>query len=387
MTDLAIFLSDLAGGGAERVMVNLAEGFAARGFGVDLVLARREGPYLADLSGHIRVVDLKASRLLLGIPRLKAYLRETRPRVLLSALEDTNVVALVAAKLTRIPLRTVVTVHNHVSLESRHSRQLKRKLSPLMVKFFYPMADCVVAVSEGVAKDLIRLGSPADRTCAIYNPILTPALRAQLAERVEHPWFAAGEPPVILAMGRFHSQKNFPMLVRAFAEVHASRPCRLMILGEGAERAALEGLIDALGLRDALALPGFVGNPSAYLSQAALLALSSDWEGFGNVLVEAMAVGTPVVSTDCASGPAEILAEGRFGRLVPVGDSHALARAIQATLDELPDRKRLQQRAEDFTLEHILDQYEDACFPEGVEQSSGPQRREASHDECGRTRP
>lgn len=362
MTDIGFFLSDVAGGGAERVIINLAEGFAARGYSVDLVLARREGPYLEGLDQRIRVVDLQAPRLLLALPRLIAYLRKTRPKVLLSALEDTNVVALIAAKLARTRPRTVVTVHNLVSLESRNSPQLKRRLSPLLVRLFYPMADGIIAVSEGVASDLIRLGAPPAKTRTIYNPIVTRAFRQQLQEHIQHPWFAAKQPPVILAIGRLHPQKNFPLLVRAFAEVRAVRPARLMILGEGPERQRLQQLIEDLGLQDAAALPGFVSNPAAYLRQAACLALSSDWEGFGNVLVEAMAAGTPVVATRCESGPSEILEEGRFGRLTPVGDRPALALAILDTLKEIPDRERLQERAGDFTLERILEQYEQACF-------------------------
>lgn len=362
MTDIAIFLSDVAGGGAERVMVNLAGGFAARGYSVDLVLARREGPYLEALDPRIRVVDLKAPRLLLAIPRLIAYLRQTRPQVLLSALEDTNVVALLAATLARTPQRTVVTVHNHVSLESRHSPQLKRRLAPYLIRLFYPLADCIIAVSEGVASDLIRLGAPSAKTRTIYNPIVTQTLREQLQEHLRHPWFTADQPPVILAIGRLHPQKNFPLLLQAFAEVRAVRPARLMILGEGPERERLQHLIDDLGLQEVVGLPGFVANPAAYLRQAACLALSSDWEGFGNVLVESMAAGTPVVATRCESGPSEILGEGRFGRLTPVGDSHALAQALLETLNETPDRERLQRRAGDFTLERILEQYEQACF-------------------------
>jgi glycosyltransferase involved in cell wall biosynthesis len=362
MTDLSIFLNDLAGGGAERVMINLAEGFAARGYAVDLVLAKCQGPYLAFLSSDLNLIDLAAPRLIRSLPRLVRYLQRARPRALVSALNDANLIAILAGRLARVPTRILVTEHSHVSEGAKHEQRLRR-LMPWVVGLVYKHADRVIAVSRGVEADLHRLGVSPQRTRTIFNPIVTPALRLQLCETPDHPWLAGTGVPVIVGIGRLCVQKDFALLIRAFAEVRHQQEARLLILGEGEERPNLERLVRTLDLGDAVALPGFVSNPAAYLGGAAVLAVSSRVEGFGNVLVEALAAGTPVVSTNCVCGPAEILSDGRYGRLVPVGDVQAMAQAI---LDLLtgppPDYDLLRRRAEDFALSHILDQYLEACF-------------------------
>jgi len=214
-----------------------------------------------------------------------------------------------------------------------------------------------VAVSRGVADDLARLtGLPREKIQVIYNPVVTPELFVKAEEPLGHPWFAAGEPPVILGVGRLHEAKDFQTLIRAFALVRKKRVARLVILGEGEERPKLEALVRELGLEEEVALPGFVDNPFKYMKRAGVFVLSSQWEGFGNVLVEAMACGTPVVSTACPSGPEEILENGRWGRLVSVGDVDALAEAIILTLDDKnhPDVAR---RALDFGVQRAIDEY------------------------------
>ena len=211
---------------------------------------------------------------------------------------------------------------------------------------------------EGVADDVARLtGIPADTIRVIYNPVVTPAVLAKMQQPVDHPWFAAGEPPVILGVGRLVSQKDFPTLVEAFAIVRQQRSARLMILGEGEDREKLEAQISALGLQDDVALPGFAENPYAYMAHANVFALSSIFEGFGNVVAEAMAAGTAIVSTDCPSGPAEILEGGRYGKLVPVNDPAALAEGILATLEAPIAADILRQRAQEFSVDRVTDQY------------------------------
>lgn len=361
MTDVAIFLMDLDGGGAERVMLNLARGFAEQGLKVDLVLVKPEGPYLSQipqLSQKVRVIKLESSRLILSLPALARYLKQEQPPVLISALEDTNMVALWAKKLAGVSTQVVVTVHNHLSRAAKYATKLKHQLTPQLVKWFYPWADTIVAVSQGVAEDLIEMGLPREKIKAIYNPILTPELSEKFQESVDHSWFLSAQPPVILGVGRLDKQKDFPTLLHAFAKVRQQHQVRLMILGEGGERAYLESLAQKLGLAEDVVFPGFVANPHAYMARAAVLVLSSAWEGFGNVLVEAMAAGTPIVSTDCESGPAEILANGQYGKLVAVGDSEGMAEAIAKTLEEAPDSKLLQERADEFSLEKALTQYQ-----------------------------
>jgi len=225
----------------------------------------------------------------------------------------------------------------------------------------YPQAHNIVAVSQGVAEDLSTLIqlSP-DRVTVIYNPVITPNLLEQALAPLTHPWFEREQPPVILGAGRLSLQKDFPTLLRAFALVRQHRPARLVILGEGEERANLERLAIELGIQNDVSMPGFVDNPFAFMAKASVFVLSSAWEGFGNVLVEALACGCPVVATDCRSGPREILDNGRYGRLVPVGDHEALAKAILETLDnpDFPaDRQTRIQRAMEFSVDAAVDKY------------------------------
>jgi len=358
MTDLAIFLMDLGGGGAERVMLNLARGFSERGFAVDLVLVQTEGAYLTQLPPGIRVIEFKKSRLIASILDLVQYLKQTQPAVLMSALEDTNFVALWAKKLAGVSTQVIVTVHNHLSHEAKYATQLKRQLTPHLVKLFYPWADNIVAVSQGVADDLLNLGLPAHKVNMVYNPILTSELTEKAEIPLTHPWFLPGQPPVVLGIGRLTRQKNFSMLIQAFGQVREGYPVRLAILGEGEEQVKLEALVKQLNLSEHVAFLGFVDNPYAYLANAAVLVLSSLWEGFGNVLVESLAVGTPVVSTNCESGPAEILNHGEYGRLVAVENTKEMAIAIAETLESVPDRAILRQRSQEFTLEKAVERYE-----------------------------
>jgi glycosyltransferase involved in cell wall biosynthesis len=222
----------------------------------------------------------------------------------------------------------------------------------------YPWADAVIAVSDGVADHIARLtGMPRERITTIYNPVVTTELLEKARKPVDHPWLAPGQPPVVLGVGKLKIQKSFRTLIRAFARVRAARPARLVILGEGARRRALEALVDELGLREDVALPGYVANPWAWMARAAVFALSSRWEGLPGALIEAMACGCPVVSTDCPSGPAEILQGGAYGPLVPVGDAGALADAILALLEAPPDRARLRARAAMFCVDPAVDRY------------------------------
>lgn len=356
---MALFLPSLRGGGAERVMVNLARGFAERGLEVDLVLARAEGTYLSQVPPGVRVVDLRAPRVMASLPVLLRYLRRERPEAILSALDHANIVAIWARKLARVRCRLVVSVHSTLSRATVNASTSRGRLMPSLTRMFYPWADAVVAVSQGVAEDLAKTtGLPRERIQVIYNPVVTPELLEKAREPLNHPWFEPGQPPVILSVGRLTMAKDYPTLIRAFALVRAERTARLMILGEGEERSKLESLVRELGLEADVSLPGFVDNPYAYMARAAVFVLSSAWEGFGNVLVEAMAVGTPVVSTDCPSGPAEILEGGRWGRLTPVSDDSALAAAIIANLKEGPkDPKGLRCRARTFSLDNIVEKY------------------------------
>jgi glycosyltransferase involved in cell wall biosynthesis len=330
---LAIFLHGLYGGGAERTMLNLAHGIAARGYATDLVLARAEGPYLADVPELVRLVDLKVSRALFSLPALVHYLRDERPEAMLSAVDYVNIIALWARHIAGVPQRVVINEQNTFS---RRKQQLPKLYSWLMRRLlmgFYPWADGIVAVSKGVADDLAQATAiPRERIRVIHNPVVTPELRKKARDSLNHPWFQPRQPPVLLAVGRLTAQKDFPTLIQTFARVRQTRPTRLLILGEGEERFMLEALVRQLGLDQDVHLPGFVDNPYAYMARASVFVLSSKWEGLPTVLVEALYCGAPIVATDCPSGPREILADGQYGQLVPVGDVVALAKAIEATL-------------------------------------------------------
>ncbi|MEM2567684.1 MAG: glycosyltransferase [Candidatus Bathyarchaeia archaeon] len=334
---IAIFLPSLRGGGAERVMVNLARGFYEQGLIVDLVLAKAEGPYLSEVSPGIRTVDFKVKRVLHALPGLIRYLRRERPKALLSAMSHANIVAIGAKKLSQAKSRLVISEHNTLSQATKHTSLQRVRFMPFLIRRFYPWADAVVAVSYGVAEDLVaQTGLSMEKIKVIYNPVVTLDLFAKAKEPLDHPWFALGQPPVILGVGKLTLQKDFGTLIRAFALVRKECPARLLILGEGEERPKLEALVRQLGLEGEVSLAGFVNNPYKYMKRAAVLVLSSRWEGLPSVLIEAMALGTALVSTNCPSGPAEILEGGKWGKLVPLGDPEALACAILETLHDPP---------------------------------------------------
>lgn len=360
---IAIFLPSLRGGGAERVMVTLANAFAERGHVVDLVLASAEGPYLQDVSSAVRVVDLHTNRVIKAMLPLARYLRRERPQALLSAMNHANVVAVLAHRLARVSCRLVVSERNTIGVEAARAQGAVAKAVYVLVPWAYRRADAIVAVSRESATDLERFARlPAGSVQAIYNPFDLDRIGRLATEPLDHPWFAPGQPPVVLAIGRLTEQKDFPTLIRAFAALRVRRPARLLILGEGELRGELESLVQSCGLTaDEVQMPGFVSNPFAYLARCAVFVLPSRWEGLPGVLIEAMACGALVVSTDCPSGPREILENGRWGRLVPVGDVEALADAMVATLDEKahPDVK---VRAADFGVERAAKAYMDVML-------------------------
>lgn len=354
---LAFYLPSLGGGGAERVFLHLAKGFVHRGYEVHLVLARAEGPYLPQIPQEVRVVDLHAPRVLASLPGLVRYLRWERPSALLSALDHANTVAICARSIARVPTRVVVTVHSTPSQVVAHARTLPARLLPLWTRPFYRWAHAVVAVSQGIADELVHyVGLPEHKVLVIYNPIITPDLFRKAEEPLDHPWFHGGEPPVILGVGRLTKPKDFPALIRAFAIVRQQRPARLMILGEGEERPLLESLVRELGIEADVSLPGFVQNPYAYMKHSAVFVLSSRWEGLPTVLIEALSLGVPVVATDCPSGPAEVLDGGRIGALVVAGDVEGLAEAIHSAIDK-KFRPASREDVAPYTLEYALERY------------------------------
>ncbi|BAU10111.1 glycosyl transferase, group 1 family [Leptolyngbya sp. NIES-3755] len=358
---ISVFLPTLAGGGAERAMLYLAIGLAERGWRVDLVLAEVRGEYLALVPPDVRLIDLRAKFPLIVSKTiaLRRYLEKEQPAILFSALDILS--SAYWARSKTVQTQIVMCVQTYLSEQFKnHQGQTFGKLRSRMVRWLYPKCNAIVAASIGTAEDVSGLtGIPLDRIQVIYNPVITQEVFQKSEVEIDHPWFKSGEPPVILGIGRLVSQKDFPTLITAFAKVRENRPARLMILGEGDDRASLEELIQKLGLESDVALPGFTDNPYAYLSKAALFVLSSRFEGFGNVVAEALACSAPVVSTDCPSGPAEILDRGKYGRLIPVADPSAMTTAILEMLDSPVDRAALKQRSLEFERDRIVDQYVD----------------------------
>src|SRR5574337_901245 len=286
------------------------------------------------------------------------YLRHEQPDVVLSAANHVNDAALWARYITRARTRLVVRASNYLRPPANYTRRDTQLFRPQLAGCFYSWADAIIAVSEGVTDNVARVtGLPRERITTIYNPVVTPELYEKMRAPLDHPWFSPGSPPVVLGVGRLVAQKDFPNLLKAFARVRAMRKARLVILGEGKERPALEVLARKLGVASDVALPGFVLNPFPYMMRASVFVLSSAWEGLPGVLIEAMACGCPVASTDCPSGPAEILDSGAYGPLVPVGDEVALAKAIFSVLETPPDPERLRAQAALFSVDRATDQY------------------------------
>jgi glycosyltransferase involved in cell wall biosynthesis len=340
-------------------MANLAKGFSQKGLAVDLLLAEARGPYLKEIPPSVRVIDLEARRVSRSLPALIRYLRREKPTALLSALRPPNVIAVLAKRLSRSSTTTVITEHCTNPRQSGRRLNARDALVNILVRGTYPVADSVVAVSKGVAKDLAtHVGLAANQVLLAPNAVVTHEMLQAANEPLSHPWFALGAPPVILAAGRLAEAKDFPTLIRAFATVRRSTDARLLVLGEGEERPTLEALVRSLQLDGSVQLPGFVRNPFAFMARSAVFVLSSAREAMPTVLIEALACGVPVVTTDCGSGPREVLRDGLYGRLVPVGDPKGLAEAMLSVLSQ-PRQAAPREAWTPFMLSEAVDRYLD----------------------------
>lgn len=349
---IALFLPGLGaaglGGGAERVAVTLAREFVEAGHPVDLVLSVTHPSSLAEVDPRVRIVDLGCRRLWTSLPRLVAYRWRERPAAVLSFMPLANSLNVVSAGLGPPGSHAILTEHNarSIALDPSFTAEGTRLLHPIC-KVTYPRAAAIIGCSEGVAVRVREVyPTAADRTLGIPNPV-TPA--ATRAVGPPHPWLGDCSVPCLIAIGRLHEQKDPITLLRTVARVREARPVRLLILGDGPMRSEVEGAIVDLGLADDVRLLGHQTDVRAYLAHADLMLHTPRWEGFGLVLIEALAEGIPVVSTDCESGPAEILQGGRYGRLAPVGDVASLARAVIETFDAPTDRAQLIARASEFS--------------------------------------
>ena len=411
---IAFVIDHLGGYGAEQVVYRLVHGLSERGHKVDIILLQpiihRHLPqkvrvFLSggepdrlteERSAHVlaRAIQLRprsrtfewahqafewaqaanalhwnlrfppSIRLIRQARAMASYLEVEGPDCVLPNIIRSIWVTFLGCHMAGKHVPIIPIVHGDVRYLSYRSR--------LRLQNLFPDAAHFVGVSRGVSDSLATtFGIPRESISTIYNPTVIPDLHVKAAEQPDHPWLRDDGAPVVLAVGRLERQKDYPTLIRAFARLTARRPCRLVILGEGSKRKEIEGLVEESGLTARVSLPGWAENPFAFMARASLFVLSSRWEGFGLVLAEALACGCPCVSTDCPSGPAEILLNGDLGPLVPVGDDAALAEAMGRVLDDPPDRRLLQQRAAYFSADRAVAAYEE-LITSVVQSSGGP---------------
>ena len=367
---IGIVAGALATGSRERVIFGLAERLTAEGAHVDFLIPSPSAALKDQLPEASRLVDIGSLltrpfpslvRLVLSPPSIAGYIKRAKPDLIMTLSIPPGLATLTAKRLAGRDTAIVLRQSNVVRIQgSPRYDHVDGRWRDRLIKSLYPGADAFIAVSEGVADNLARLGGiEKARIHAIPNGIFADDINAKAEEMIDHPWLGDDQVPVVVAVGRLVKKKEYPTLFRAFADLRKRRPARLIVLGEGRIRPALESLIAELGLKDSIDLPGRVGNPFAYLSRASLYVLSSTYEGMPSALIEALACGCPAVSTDCPSGPSEILANGDFGRLVPVGEVQGLADAMAATLADPPSRERQRARSRDFLAEKTIDGYLD----------------------------
>jgi glycosyltransferase involved in cell wall biosynthesis len=398
---IAVLMPDLNGGGVQKMTLALAAALSDHGHEVDLVVYQPSGVLEPMVPPQLTVRHLTPGSMLRGrllplkadpgalpylllpvlltrkpaptlvyLDALAAYLRERRPDALLAAAPHQNLEAIWARRLAGVPTRVLISERTAPSQVLPLSPRWRRRFLPPLMLRAYPQADVIVSVSQRLGDDLAEVtGIPRERITAIYNPVVGPEIETLAAEPVDHPWFVPGEPPVILGMGRLSEQKDFPTLVRAFARVRARRRVRLVIFGAARDsaktehrRGEIKALARQLGVGEDVDAPGFTPNPFAYMARAALFVLSSRYEGLPGVLIQALASGCPVVSTDCPSGPMEILDNGRWGPLVPVGDDAAIAAAIEQVLDDPLPAAALKARAQEYSVDRAVQRYLEVLF-------------------------
>lgn len=358
MKKIALYIPSMQGGGAEKVFVTLANYFVSIGYKVDLLLTLKIGPYLEKLDSRINIYELSSKKTSFDLFRLVNYLKNNTPDVLLSALTHTNIIAMMANVLAGNTCPVYISEHANFSENIKILSKGKQLIFKSLVAKFYPKSKGIICVSGGVKDDLIHnFPSLSDKITVIYNPFEISVIKQKSQEPVNHPWLQNNRPfKTIISAGRLNLAKDFHTLLAAFLLVRKNCDVKLLILGEGELRDDLMQFVKTYGLEQVVNLHGFVNNPFAYISKADAFVLSSKYEGLSNVLIESMICGVPLVSTDCPSGPAEILENGKWGTLVPVGDYEKLAQAI---VHVLGDNKLIDytSRIKDFDYRKIGNDY------------------------------
>lgn len=360
---LSFFIPDLTVGGAEQVTVAIVNGLSERGYNVELLLSRSQGKLIPQLENHLEVVVLPPSKTtVLGvganIPWLVSYLRRKKPAALFPHLCHVSVVSLAVCRL--FDTDTLVFPTHHSALTSSRNQSSRDRLVKGLVPYLYPLADRIIAVSAGVADNLVdETRVSRESISVLHNPVDVESVRTRAKQSVDHKWIDDEDKDVILFVGRIADQKDLKTWLRAFEKVHERDPdTRAILVGQGPERGNITKFAEERGISDVVSLPGFVENPYGYMARSDVFLLSSRYEGLPTTLIEALACGCPIVATDCPSGPREILADGTYGPLIPVGDASGLADAVRETLAHPVPAEKLRGRADDFSPDAVFDDYE-----------------------------
>ena len=357
---LAVLLATSGHSGVDRVMNNLLPAIAARGIKVDLLHIKNHGPYIDD--PKINVIPLGSAHVNTSLTAVIRYLREQQPDVLFCDKDKVNRLALWARRLAGVKTRVVIRTGTTISIDMAHRKFSQRLIQTLSMRLFYRWADAIVVPSEGAADDLAQVCRlPRERVKAVPSPVITPQFNSALESPVTHTWLQNRKTPVILAVGELSPRKDFATLVRAFARVKKQQPVKLILLGKGKQQSSLRQLAQTLNINeDEFDMPGFEKNPYAYMAHADIFVSTSRWEGAPVVVMEALGAGLAIISSDCPSGPREILANGRYGKLFEIGDDEALAKAILDTLAQPPDQSTILAGAARYTLDNSVRCYLEA---------------------------
>lgn len=355
---IAFFLATSGHSGVDRAMNNLIPALSGRGYAIDLIRVRRHGPWIASQPPGLNIHETNTSHVYSSLFFLKRYLNRHQPAVLYSDKDRANRTAFFANKLSGSRTKTVVSLGTTVSINLTKRSFLERQLQKISIRYIYPLSDSFLVTSKGVADDVQKyIGKSFTNMHIVPRPVISKSIFQSTYEYPHHTWFRDKQKPLILGVGELSYRKDFSTLLQAFSLVREQLDCRLMILGRGNRRDELLALAEKLSVADNVSLPGFVRDPYPYMAHSNLIVSSSRWEGLGFVLIEALALGRPVVSTDCPSGPREILQDGTYGRLVPVGDQTRMARAIIETLQQPMSPSFLQQAAWPYEIERSTDAY------------------------------
>jgi glycosyltransferase involved in cell wall biosynthesis len=325
---VAFLSAALIGGGAERCIINLVTEFSKKNLIIDLLVIDGTGLNSLELPTNINLIIFNSNRVLTCIPELLSYLKFYRPDVLFSAMDYVNLISIFVKFISFVPTKFVVSIHAQLHFFYGEKRSLKSILNKVLLKLAYSYADEIITVSSGLKKELNDILKIKNNVTVIYNPVINQNLFDLSNEFDDHPWISSDSHTLIVSIGRLSPEKDFPTLIYAFNNIKNHKNIKLLILGEGSERKNLENLIISLDLQSQIQMLGFLKNPYPILKRASCFVLASKSEGFGNVLVESLALGCPVVSTDCPYGPNEILDGGSLGCLVPIGDHITMSNSI-----------------------------------------------------------